>query len=131
MQRVFDFLKQCGAYYLATTDGDQPRVRPFGTIDWFEGNLNIQTGKSKGGSRQIAANPRIELCAFDGETWLRVEAIAVEDNRVEAQAHMLEAYPELRAMYAPGDGNTQIFCLTEATATFSSFQGRSETVRFG
>ena len=109
MQRVFDFLKQCGAYYLATTDGDQPRVRPFGTIDWFEGNLNIQTGKSKEVSRQIAANPRIELCAFDGETWLRVEAIAVEDNRVEAQAQYAGGLSRAAGhVCAPGRQHTNI-----------------------
>ena len=98
MKEVYDFLKKCGTYFLATTEGSQPRVRPFGTIDLFEDKLYIQTGKSKEVSKQIAANPQIEICAFDGKDWLRVEASAVEDDRVEARAHMLDSYPELKAM---------------------------------
>ena len=130
MEEVLEFLKKCGTYYLATEEGGQPRVRPFGTIDLFDGRLTIQTGRKKDVSRQILANPRVELCAFDGERWLRLAATAVEDPRIEAQAHMLEAYPSLQAMYQPGDGNTQIFALTEVTATFSSFTEAPRTVTF-
>lgn len=86
MQEVYEFLKKCGTYYLATVDGDQPHVRPFGTVNLFEGNLYIQTGKVKAVSREMTANPKVELCAFDGETWLRVSAKAVEDDRVQAPA---------------------------------------------
>ena len=111
-------------------DGGQARVRPFGTIDLFDGRLTVQTGRKKDVSRQILANPRVELCAFDGERWLRLAAAAVEDPRIEAQAHMLEAYPSLQAMYQPGDGNTQIFALTEVTATFSSFTEAPRTLTF-
>lgn len=130
MNEVYDFLKACGTYYLATVDGDQARVRPFGTIDLFENRLYIQTGKVKAVSRQIHANPRVELCAFNGQEWLRVTATAVEDERVEAQAHMLAAYPSLGAMYKPGDGNTEVFCLTDVTATFSSFTSAPRTITF-
>ncbi len=130
MEEVLEFLRKCGTYYLATVDGSQARVRPFGTIDLFDGRLTIQTGRKKDVSRQILANPRVELCAFDGERWLRLAAAAVEDPRIEAQAHMLEAYPSLQAMYQPGDGNTQIFALTEVTATFSSFTEAPRTLTF-
>lgn len=130
MQEVYAFLKKCGTYYLATDEGGQPRVRPFGTIDLFDGRLTIQTGKVKDVSKQMLANPKVELCAFDGERWLRVAATAVEDPRVEAQEHMLEAYPSLKAMYQPGDGNTQIFALEQVTATFSSFTEAPRTVQF-
>lgn len=130
MQEVYEFLKKCGTYYLATDEGGQPRVRPFGTIDLFDGRLTIQTGKVKDVSKQMLANPKVELCAFDGECWLRVAATAVEDPRVEAQEHMLEAYPSLKAMYQPGDGNTQIFALEQVTATFSSFTEAPRTVKF-
>ena len=130
MDEVFAFLKACGTYYLATLDGDQPRVRPFGTIDIFNGQLTIQTGRSKDVSRQILQNPKVEICAFDGQRWLRLAAKAVDVPDVAAQEHMLEAYPSLRRMYAPGDGNTQIFALTECTATFSSFTEPSRTVTF-
>lgn len=130
MQEVYEFLKKCGTYYLATMDGDQPCVRPFGTIDLFDGRLTIQTGKIKDVSRQMIRNPKIEICAFDGERWLRIAATAVEDSRIEAQEHMLAAYPSLQGMYQAGDGNTQIFALTQVTATFSSFTEAPRTVTF-
>ena len=130
MQEVYEFLKKCGTYYLGTVDGDQPRVRPFGTIDLFDGRLTIQTGKIKDVSRQMIRNPKIEICAFDGELCLRIAATAVEDSRIEAQEHMLAAYPSLQGMYQAGDGNTQIFALTQVTATFSSFTEAPRTVTF-
>ena len=64
MKRVLDFLKKAEVYYLATVEGDQPRVRPFGTVNEFEGKLYIQTGKVKPTSKQLAANPKAEICAF-------------------------------------------------------------------
>ena len=130
MEEVYEFLKQCGTYYLATVDGDQTRVRPFGTIDLFDGRLTIQTGKVKSVSQQMMANPKVEICAFQNGTWLRLTAKAVEDPRVEAQEHMLDAYPDLRSRYAPGDGNTQVFALTECTATFSSFTAPDRVLTF-
>ena len=130
MEEVYEFLKTVGTYYLATVENGRPRVRPFGTVDLFDGALTIQTGLSKPVAQQIKAEPRVELCAFDGTRWLRVAADAVEDPRVEAQEHMLEAYPSLRAMYAPGDGNTAVFRLVNAEATFSSFTAAPRTVRF-
>ncbi|MBM6869798.1 pyridoxamine 5'-phosphate oxidase family protein [Pseudoflavonifractor phocaeensis] len=130
MEEVYQFLKACGTYYLATMEGEQPRVRPFGTVDLFNGQLTIQTGRKKEVAQQMLRSPKVELCAFDGERWLRLAATAVEVREVAAQAHMLDAYPNLRAMYAPGDGNTIIFALTDATATFSSFTEASRTVTF-
>ena len=130
MDEVFAFLKACGTYYLATVEGEQPRVRPFGTIDLYDGRLTIQTGRKKDVARQMMENPSVEICAFDGQRWLRVAAKAVEVPEIAAQQHMLDAYPNLRAMYAPGDGNTMIFALTEAVATFSSFTQPSQTVTF-
>ena len=130
MEEVYEFLKAVGTYYLATVENGRPRVRPFGTVDLFDGALTIQTGLSNPVAQQIKAEPRVELCAFDGTRWLRVAADAVEDPCVEAQEHMLEAYPSLRAMYAPGDGNTAVFRLVNAEATFSSFTAAPRTVRF-
>ena len=130
MKEVYDFLKKCDTYYLATVDGDQARVRPFGTVDIFDGALTIQTGKVKDVSRQIHSNPKVEICAFDGSTWLRLAAVAVEDPRDEAAAHMLESYPDLKAMYAPGDGNVEVFKLTKAKATFCSFTEGNRTVEW-
>ncbi|MBR0509860.1 MAG: pyridoxamine 5'-phosphate oxidase family protein [Clostridia bacterium] len=130
MERVCQFLKDAGVYYLATAEGDQPRVRPFGTAHIFEGKLYIQTGKRKDVSRQLAANPKAEICAFKDGAWVRVAATFVEDDRREARVSMLEAYPELKAMYDPDDGNTQVLYLKDATAVFASFGAPPETVTF-
>ena len=130
MQEVHDFLKKTGTYYLATVEGDQPRVRPFGTINLFEGRLYIQTGKKKDVAKQIAANPKVEICAFDGEKWLRLACTLVEDNRTETQESMLEAYPSLRGMYEVNDGNTAVYYLKDATATFYTFSGEPKVITF-
>ena len=130
MQRVVDFLKSAGTYYLATVDGDRPRVRPFGTVNVFEGKVYIQTGKVKDVSRQIHANPKVEICAFKDGQWLRVAGELVEDDRREARVAMLDAYPDLKNMYSPDDGNTEVFYIKDATATFSSFTAAPETVKF-
>jgi uncharacterized pyridoxamine 5'-phosphate oxidase family protein len=130
MKEVYDFLKKCETYYLATVDGDKPRVRPFGTVDLFENKLYIQTGKVKNVSKQIQANPRIEICAMSGNSWIRIEALAVEDDRREARQHMLDAYPTLKSMYSVDDGNTQVLCLKDATATIASFGGEPKVIKF-
>ena len=130
MEKVYEFLKAAGTYYLATVDGDQPRVRPFGTINIFKGRLYIQTGKVKDVSKQLAANPKAEICAFKGGTWLRVAGTLVEDDRVEARKAMLDAYPHLRRMYDENDGNTQVLYFKDAVATFSSFTAAPEVVKF-
>ena len=130
MQRVADFLKEAGTYYLATVEGDQPRVRPFGTAHIFEGKLYIQTGKVKDVSKQIHENPKVEVCAFKDGKWLRVAGELVEDDRVEARQSMLDAYPSLQNMYKADDGNTEVFYFKDAVATFSSFTDEPEVVRF-
>lgn len=131
MNEVYEFLKKCGVYYLATVEGDQPRVRPFGTVDVFEGKLYIQTGLVKPVAKQIAANPRVELSAIapDG-AWIRVSAEAVLDDNIAAQTHMLDAYPSLQNMYKPGDGNTAVYYLKNATATISSFTAAPRIITF-
>ena len=130
MNEIYEFLNKCGTYYLATSEGDQPRVRPFGTVLLYEGKLYIQTGKVKNVSRQLAENPKAELCAFDGQVWVRVSGLLREDDRTEARKAMLDAYPSLRAMYDENDGNTQVLYMADATATFSSFTAPSEIIRF-
>lgn len=130
VERAAKFLKDVETYYLATADGDQPRVRPFGTAHVYEGRLYIQTGKVKGVSRQILANPKVEICAFNGDEWIRIAGSLVEDDRVEARASMLDAYPSLKNMYAADDGNTQVFYFKDAVATISSFTHEPETFTF-
>ncbi|MGX8680730.1 MAG: pyridoxamine 5'-phosphate oxidase family protein [bacterium] len=130
MEKVTDFLKQAGTYYLATVEGDQPRVRPFGTAHIFEGKLYIQTGLVKAVAKQMAANPKIEICAFHNGTWVRVSGEAVLDERLEAQKSLLDAYPSLSRMYAVGDGNTAVYYIKNGQAVFSSFTAAPETVTF-
>ncbi len=133
MKEVFDFIKKCGTYYLATVENNQPRVRPFGTVDLFEDKIYIQTGKIKDVSKQLAANPKAEICCFDGATgtWLRVAGELINDDRIEAKKHMLNAYPNLRGMYNENDGNTQVLYFKNATATFSCFgPGEPKVVKF-
>ena len=130
MNEIFEMLKKAGHYFLATDDNGQPRVRPFGTIHEYRGRLYFQTGKVKAVSRQMHANPRVEICAMKDGQWLRLEATAVEDDRREARVSMLEAYPYLQAMYSPDDGNTEVWYLRKATATFYSFGGAPKTVSF-
>ena len=130
MEEVAAFLKEAGVYYLATVEGNQPRVRPFGTAHIFEGRLYIQTGKVKPVSRQLSLNPKAEICAFQDGVWLRVAGELVEDDRMEARKSMLDAYPNLRSMYDENDGNTAVYYFKNAVATFSSFTAAPETVKF-
>ncbi|MCR5799270.1 MAG: pyridoxamine 5'-phosphate oxidase family protein [Lachnospiraceae bacterium] len=130
MEEVYRFLKEAETYYLATVDKDQPRVRPFGTADIFEGKLYIQTGKSKDVSKQIRANPKVEICAFKDGRWLRVAGTLVRDDRIEAKAHMLDEHPSLKAMYSAEDDNTEVLYFKDATAVFSSFTEPPKTVTF-
>lgn len=130
MEKVCAFLKSAGTYYLATVEGDQPRVRPFGTAHIFEGKLYIQTGRGKPVAHQLAANPKCEICAFQDGVWLRVAGELVEDDRVEAKKSMLDDYPNLRAMYDENDPNTEVLYLKNATATFSSFTAAPEVHTF-
>ena len=130
IERVQAFLKECRVYYLATVEGDQPRVRPFGTAEIFDGKLYIQTGKIKDVSKQIAANPKVEICACKGPEWLRVAGELVNDDRLEAKKDMLDKNPSLKAMYDAEDDNTQVLYFKNATATFSSFTAAPETVTF-
>ena len=130
MEKVVEFLKEAGTYYLATVEGDQPRVRPFGTAHVFEGKLYIQTGKVKDVSKQLMANPKAEICAFKNGEWILIAGELIEDDRVEARQSMLDDYPSLQKMYSADDGNTQVFYFKNATATISSFTHEPEVIKF-
>lgn len=130
IEKVTQFLKEAQTYYLATVEGDQPRVRPFGTAHIFEGKLYIQTGKKKDVSRQLLANPKAEICAFKGGEWIRIAGELVEDDRMEARQSLLDAYPSLQNMYAADDGNTQVFYFKNAKATVSAFTHEPEEIDF-
>ncbi len=130
MNEIYDFLKKCGTYYLGTVEDNKPKIRPFGTIDIYNGKLTIQTGLKKDVAKQMIKNPNITICAFDGNKWIRVDAIAKLDDSIEASSHMLERYPNLKGMYTPGDGNTCVFVLESGQATISSFVEKPKTIKF-
>lgn len=132
MNEVYEFIKKCGTYYLATVEDNQPRNRPFGTINFFDGKLYIQTGKSKAVSKQIQKNPLVELCCFDGQTgqWLRLAGELIRDERREAKVDMLEHYPDLKNMYSADDDNTEVLYFKNATATIYSFGGAPKVISF-
>ncbi len=130
MNEIYEFIKACGTYYLATVENGQPRVRPFGTINLFDGKLYIQTGKCKNVSKQIQKTPCVELCCMKDGEWLRLAGELVRDDRREPKADMLEHYPDLKNMYSPDDDNTEVLYFKNATATISSFTGAPRIVKF-
>ena len=128
IEDVVQFLKDAKTYYLATDDGGQPRVRPFGTAHLFEGRLYIQTGRSKDVSKQLAANPRAEISAMRGGEWIRIAGELVDDPRYEAKKSMLDEYPSLQKNYKPEDENTQVLYFKDAVATVYSFTADPKSV---
>ena len=130
MDEIYELLKKAGTYFIATCEVNQPRVRPFGTIHIYDGRLYFQTGKVKAVSRQLHANPKVELCAMVDGKWLRVEGTAVEDDDRAARVSMLEAYPSLQKMYSPDDGNTEVWYLRNVTAVLYSFTEPPKTYKF-
>ena len=130
MKEVQEFLKECGVYYLATVEGDKPKVRPFGTAEIIDNHLCIQTGKSKNVSKQIEVNPNVEICGFKDGKWIRVSGKLVRDERVETKKEMLDKNPELRNMYNELDDNTEVLYFESGSATISSFTEESKTINF-
>jgi len=130
MEEVYDFLKECGVFFLATEEGEQPRVRPFGAINVYEGKLYIQTGKVKNVSKQMQDNPNVELCGYVDGKWIRVEGTVVRDERIEAKESMLDANPELKSMYSADDDNTEVLYFANGKATFSSFTEPPRVIEF-
>ena len=130
MQRVYDFLKEAGTYFIATVEGDQPRIRPFSTVDIYNGKLGIQTGKKKAFFKQVEANPKVEICAFKDGEWIRVAGELYADDSIEACEHMLQSYNELRSLYTPGDGNCVVLYFKSGTATISSFTAEPVVIEF-
>lgn len=130
MDEVLDFLRKCWVYYLATVEWDQPRVRPFGTINVFENKLYIQTWKSKNVSKQIQANPKVEISGTLEWRWIRVSWELVRDDRIEVKKAMLDNYPELRGMYDENDDNTEVLYFKNAVATIYSFTEAPKVFNF-
>jgi len=131
MNEVYEYLKKCGIFYLATVEGDQPHVRPFGAIGVFENKLYIQTGNIKNVFKQLKENTKAEICAMDNDgTWVRIEATVVQDDRIEARQYMLDENPRVKSMYSADDGKCEVLYLKDATANFYSFTGAPKTISF-
>ena len=130
MEEVLNFLRKAGTYYLGTVENESPDIRPFGTINIYDGKMYIQTGKKKNVYKQIKNNPKINICAMCSNEWIRIYATAVEDERVEAEQAMLDAYPNLQGMYKAGDGNNVVFYLENVTAKISAFNKNDREIKF-
>lgn len=131
MNEVYEYLKKCGTFYLATTEDDQPRVRPFGAVSIFEDKLYIVTANVKNVFAQMKKNPKIEISTMSKDgTWIRVTATAVQDDRIEARQHMLDQNPGIKNMYTADDGKCEVLYLKDATAIIYSFTGEPKTIKF-
>lgn len=130
VKKVYSYLMDAQTFYLATIDGDSPRVRPFGAVLLRDDRLYLVTGKKKDVSKQISANPSVEICACQGGTWLRIACRLEEDDNRNVKVEMLEKMPSLKALYDPDDGNMQMLFMKDAKAVFSSFTEAPETVEF-
>ncbi|MBQ8078609.1 MAG: pyridoxamine 5'-phosphate oxidase family protein [Oscillospiraceae bacterium] len=121
MNEVYDFLRSCGTFYLATDEDGQPRVRPFGAISDFEGKLYIETNNQKKVYQQMMKNGKVELCGMHEGKWIRVEGTVKEDLRREARVAMLEDNPSLKSLASPDNGTMTVFYFESGTATIYSF----------
>lgn len=131
MKEVYEFLQKCKTFYVATTDGDKPKVRPFGVCMIFEDKLYFSSSSAKPFWTQIVNNPNIEICAYDGNTdWLRISAKIVADSRSEVKAQMLKENPHLGPIYANADYPVGLFYLSNAHATFEDLAGKKDVRTF-
>lgn len=132
MQEVQAYLKDCGAFFIATADGDQPRVRPFGVSEIIDGHLYIMTGKVKNVYKQIAQNGKFEICALhpSGTEWMRLSGTLVNVEDIGMKQEFLDRNPGLKSMYKADDDNMALLCITDATACFSSFTAPDRQVNF-
>ena len=130
MKEVYEFLKKAGTFYIATVDGDKPRVRPFGVVNIFDDKLYVQTGKIKNVSKQIEINNNVEICTFLDGKWIRVSGKLISDDRIAAKKSMLDANPSLRSMYDENDDNTEVLYFKDATATIYSFTEEPKVIKF-
>ena len=132
MQDVQAFLKECGAFFIATADGDQPRVRPFGVSEIIDGRLYIMTGKVKDVYKQMAKNGKFEICALkpSGSEWMRLSGKLVNDETIEVKEEFLNRNEGLKAMYKADDDNMAVLYITDATARFCSFSAPERRVHF-
>ena len=123
MNEVQAYLKECGAFFIATNEGDQPRVRPFGVSEIINGRLYIMTSKVKDVFKQLDKNGKFEICAMkpSGAEWMRLEGTLVNDDTLAVKEEFLNRNESLKSMYKADDGNMAVLYVTNATASFFSF----------
>ena len=129
IKKVYDFLEKAGTFYLATVEGDQPRVRPYGAMLFFDEKIYIMAFGKTNATRQIAANQKTEICAFKGQT-LRIECKLVEDNRPEVGKALVDKMPVLKAALGENGENGVMYYLKDAKADFFKMMELAETVTF-
>ncbi len=130
MEEIIQFLTGNGAFYIATMDGDSPRVRPFGFAMIYEGRLYFCTGGKKKVCRQLEANPHTEMSAMNtaGE-WVRVSGEAVFDNDMGAKQAAFQAMPGLANIYqSPENPEFKVFYLSSPQATVYSMTAAPRSV---
>lgn len=132
VQEVRDYLHECGTFYIATVDGDQPRVRPFGVAEVYNGKLYIQTGKKKNVFKQMIENPKFEITAVkpSGTEWIRISGELVNDDSREAKVYILDQNPGLKSMYSADDDNTAVLYIKNGVAKLSSFTASEKEIKF-
>jgi uncharacterized pyridoxamine 5'-phosphate oxidase family protein len=127
MKEVMGFLQTSRVFYLATTDGDKPHVRPMGFVMEYNGKLAFGTSNPKDMYKQLVANPNVEICCIDAEfNTLRLCGKAVFCTSEETQRKALEVMPALGKMYTVGDGKFEIFYLENAQAVCQTMSGEKK-----
>lgn len=118
-----DFFQNAKMFFIATTEEDQPRVRPFGHLVEYHGQFYFNTGKHKNVYQQLMKNPKVEICAFDKGVWYRVAGCAAESDNEEIKQMMMEIDPVVKRNYGQDTSDLAIFGLVNVKSyrcTFAS-----------
>ena len=128
MSKVTDFLTEAGTVFLATADGDQPKLRPLGLHFELDDKVLFGIGDYKNVYKQLVANPKTEIvaCKPDGH-WLRYTGKAVFETDEKYAAAALEVMPQLKDIYNETTGfKMKVFHLEDATAVDIPMMGDGE-----
>ena len=131
VSRIANILKNSKTFFLATTDGKRPFVRPFNAVVEYDDKVYFYTNNRTNAFKQIETNSFIELCAMIGEgydRWLRVSGKVEFDYREEVKKAMLDANPELRTMYSEDDKIFYVFYLSNMAASIQSTHSEVEEI---
>ena len=119
LERIDQFLSECGVFFLATSDGDQPKCRPLGFHMLKDGKIYFGIGTFKDVYKQVTKNPKVEICACKGLNFMRYCGKAKFDDNPELSKQALEAMPMLKKIYNDETGYVlAMFSLEDAFAEF-------------